>query len=237
LIGAALNAPTGGNLQSFSILTTRSESRKRELAQLHGNQPMIRQAPLVLTYCADVSRNSRWIENQAATSGFDNLWGFLIGMSDALCAAENIVIAAQSLKLGSCYSGGTFIDPLRLIDFFNCPRGVIPVATPVIGYPDEEPSKRPKFDAAFLVHEETYQPALAAAINGRFKSREESELSFYAEFYGGPARNDFKNLAQVYAQFKYKKDVLDACSLAYLKALRKQGFLSATAALRTGAGL
>ena len=55
LIETAARAATMGNMQLYSVIITKDEKVKEELAPLHFNQPMIK-APVVLTFCADFNR-------------------------------------------------------------------------------------------------------------------------------------------------------------------------------------
>ena len=53
LLAEAERTQTMGNLQFYSVVVTRSDEMKRRLAPAHFNQPMVTQAPVVLTFCAD----------------------------------------------------------------------------------------------------------------------------------------------------------------------------------------
>ena len=60
ILYAGVRASNTGNMQLYSIIATRSDEIKAKLAPAHFNQPMITQAPVVLTFCADVNRYNKW---------------------------------------------------------------------------------------------------------------------------------------------------------------------------------
>ena len=72
LLEKAERTPTMGNLQLYSVVITRNEEKKAQLAPAHFNQPMVMGAPVVLTFCADFRRTTLWAENRKATPGYDN---------------------------------------------------------------------------------------------------------------------------------------------------------------------
>lgn len=72
LLEEAERTPTMGNLQLYSVVVTRSEEGKKALAPAHFNQPMVTEAPVVLTICADYRRTTLWAENRKGTPGYDN---------------------------------------------------------------------------------------------------------------------------------------------------------------------
>ena len=72
LLFLASRAATMGNMQLYSVIVTRSEEMKEKLSPLHFGQPMVKGAPVVLTFCADFNRFTRWREKRNAGAGYDN---------------------------------------------------------------------------------------------------------------------------------------------------------------------
>ena len=60
LLEEAFRASTMGNMQLYSVVITRDPQMKAKLAPAHFNQPMVTGAPVVLTFCADFNRFSKW---------------------------------------------------------------------------------------------------------------------------------------------------------------------------------
>ena len=77
LLKEASQTPTMGNLQLYSVVVTRDAAAKQRLAPAHFNQPMVTQAPVVLTFCADFRRTTLWAKERQATPGYDNFLSFI----------------------------------------------------------------------------------------------------------------------------------------------------------------
>ena len=107
ILEAGIRASTTGNMQVYSIVVTRDPERRKKLAPLHFSQPMVAQAPVVLTFCADFNRFNKWCEQRNATPGYDNFLSFMTASIDALLLAQNVCLAAESEGLGICYLGTT----------------------------------------------------------------------------------------------------------------------------------
>ena len=138
ILEAAMRAPTCGNMQLYSVVITRSEEGKRALAPAHFNQPMVTGAPVVLTICADYARFTRWCRLSNADPGYDNFLSFLNAMSDATIFAQQVVAAAESLGLGTCYLGTVTYNAAMISKTLELPDLCIPVACITIGWPAEE---------------------------------------------------------------------------------------------------
>ncbi|MGK5087339.1 nitroreductase family protein [Bdellovibrionota bacterium FG-2] len=220
-------APSGGNLQSYGIIVTQDPDRRKALGEIHFGQPMFLTAPVILTFCVDVERNSRWCKLRGANAGFDNLWGFLLGMADAWSAAQNVVVAAESLELGSCHSGATFVRTLSLIDFFGCPRGVLPVATLVLGYPSKRTARRGRLPQQSVVHEETYHQASDDVLLAAYQAQEDEGFRYYEGLYErvGKSQGKIDQLAKIYTEIKYRGEETSLFSENFTAALKKQGFI------------
>ena len=111
LLDSAFRASTVGNMQVYSVIVTRDAERKARLAPAHFNQPMVKTAPVVLTFCIDLRRFTKWCEQRKATPGYNNLEWFVTGSVDALLAAQTFCVAAEEKGLGICYLGTTTYNP------------------------------------------------------------------------------------------------------------------------------
>ena len=77
LLEEAFRAPTMGNMQLYSVIITRDQAMKERLAPAHFHQPMLMEAPVVLTFCADFNRFCKWCRQRKAEPGYDNLLSFM----------------------------------------------------------------------------------------------------------------------------------------------------------------
>ena len=87
LLMTGLRSSSSGNMQTWSVIVTRDEAAKQKLYEAHYEQPMVLQAPIVLTFCSDVFRMREWIRVNQSKQSFDDFLGFLTGAVDAVIAA------------------------------------------------------------------------------------------------------------------------------------------------------
>ena len=95
LIEDASRTQTMGNLQLYSVVVTRSAEKKEQLAPAHFFQPMVIQAPVVLTICADFRRTTDWCLQREASPGYDNALSFLNAATDALLFTQTFCCLAE----------------------------------------------------------------------------------------------------------------------------------------------
>ena len=220
ILSAGCRASTTGNMQVYSIINTTDEKIKEELLPVHFGQKMIIQAPHVLTFCADFNRFKQWCYLSDATPGYDNFLSFLTAAIDALLVAQNVAVAAESRGLGICYLGTTIYNAEEIIRILELPKGVVPVTTITLGWPDEEPGLTDRLPVEAVVHEEKYNTNTLERIKQLYQEKESlpENLNFIRE-------NGKKTLAQVFTDVRYKKTDNEFFSERILKVLRMQGFL------------
>ena len=220
ILDCGIRSSNTGNMQLYSIIITRQQEKKFELAPFHFNQQMIIDAPVILTVCFDINRFNRWCSLNDTVTDFNNLLWLLNGVIDSSILAQNICVAAESNGLGICYLGTTLYNATEIIDILNLPRGVIPVSTLTIGYPEVIPDLTDRLPLDAILHHETYNNYTDAQIIDCYKAKEELESSkqFVSE-------NQKQNLAQVYAEVRYKSEDNIFFSDKLRKLLEEQGFL------------
>ena len=221
ILEAASRASTCGNMQLYSLIVSRSEEVRRELLPCHFGQKMVVEAPCVVTVCADIHRFSKWCSQRDAKPAYDNFAWFLTATIDAMLAAQNLAIAAEANGLGICYLGTTIYTAGDIVRILELPKGVIPITTLVIGYPDEKPELTDRLPMDAIVHHERYTDYSAAEIDELWAEREESELTKQLL-----AENGLENLAKIFTERRYvEKDNL-AISRSYFALLKERGFLN-----------
>lgn len=159
LIAAAQSASTSSNLQTWSVVAVEDPERKERLSQLAGNQAHIRQAPLFLVWLADLARPIRIAEQRGLPhEGLNYLEMFLMAAIDASLAAQNAVVAAESLGLGTVYIGGIRNRPAEVVAELGLPSRAFAVFGLCVGYPD--PAKpaaiKPRLPQHAVLHREIY---------------------------------------------------------------------------------
>ena len=211
---------TMGNLQLYSVVITRDAAMKQKLAPAHFNQPMVTQAPVVLTFCADFRRTSRWAECRQAEPGYDNFLSFINAATDALLYCQTFCNLADEEGLGYCYLGTTVYMPQLIIDTLQLPRLVMPVATITLGWPDEQPAQSDRLPIDAIIHNETYHDYQTADIDRLYAEKENlPENKHFVSI------NNKQTLAQVFTDIRYTRRDNEAMSATLLDALRHQGFL------------
>lgn len=220
ILEAATRASNTGNMQVYSILVTRDAAIREKLWEAHFKQDMVLQAPLHLTFCADFNRFSKWCEQRMASPGYDNYLSFLTGAIDAMIAAQNAAIAAESLGLGICYLGTATWMAGRMIEILDLPKLVVPVTALVIGYPDEEPQLTDRLPVDGVVHYEKYKDYTPLDINRIHLEKESLESTLELLKINGK-----ETLAQIFTDNRYKGVDNRFFSRAFLSVLEKQGFM------------
>ncbi|MBP5769881.1 MAG: nitroreductase family protein [Bacteroidaceae bacterium] len=221
LLRQAARTQTMGNLQLYSVVVTRDAQRKAALSPAHFNQPMVVQAPVVLTICADFRRTTSWALCRKADPGYDNFLSFLNAATDALLFTQTFCNLAEEEGLGLCYLGTTLYQPQPIIDALQLPRLVFPVATLTVGWPAEEPPLSDRLPLEAFVHDETYKDPSPADIDRFYAEKEALEAN--REFV---RINKKETLAQIFTDIRYTRKDNEALSTTLLDALRHQGFLS-----------
>jgi nitroreductase len=221
ILDAAIRTSTTGNMQVYSIIVTKDEDKKKELHKLHFGQAMILHAPVLLTFCADFNRFDKWCEQRKATPGYDNFLSFFTASIDALIAAQNACVAAEAFGLGICYLGTTTYQAGKLVDFFDLPKGVVPITTLVVGYPDENPPLTDRLPAEAVVHYEKYIDYKPQDIDKYYFEKENLDLtkSLLEE-------NQLETLAQIFTEKRYPKKMNVDFSKIFLDVIEKQGFMN-----------
>jgi FMN reductase [NAD(P)H] len=159
LFAEASRTQTMGNMQLYSAVVTRSEEVKEQLSPAHFNQPMVKQAPVVITICADFRRSTDWCLQRNADPGYNNFLSFMNAATDALLFTQTFCNLAEEEGLGLCFLGTTVYMPQMIIDTLHLPKLVMPVATLTVGWPAEEPALTDRLSTAAFVHQETYHTA------------------------------------------------------------------------------
>lgn len=211
---------TMGNLQLYSVVITHSDEQKRKLAPAHFHQPMVTQAPVVLTFCADFRRTTSWAECRKAQPGYDNFLSFINAATDTLLYCQTFCNLAEEAGLGLCFLGTTLYNPKSIVDTLQLPRLVMPVATITLGWPDETPELSDRLPLSAIIHDETYRDYTPNRIDQFYQEKESlpENIQFCQV-------NEKETLAQVFTDIRYTKKDNEAMSKNLLDTLKQQGFL------------
>ncbi len=113
-------------------------------------------APLWFTICVDIYKLERFMALRGWQVVTNELSLLFFGIQDAAYLAENMVIAAESLGLGTCFLGAAPFQAARIAKQFRLPKHVFPIVQLVMGYPAEERPPRPRYPLWFTLFEDEY---------------------------------------------------------------------------------
>ena len=207
LVEATLRAPTAGNMLLYSIIDVTDQDKKDRLVKTCDNQPFIARAPMVWIFLADYQRwqdyfvhsNVEKLEKPMRTPQEGDLF---LACCDALIAAQNAVIAAESFGLGSCYIGDIIENYEIHKEMFNLPQYVFPICMLVFGYPTQQQKDRQittRFDEKFIFFENGYRQLDSAEFDEMFAERE-------LQMPKGKAMQNIDNFGQAMYQRKFSSD-------------------------------
>jgi len=227
LLFTGLRSSSAGNMQTWSVIVTRDLAQKQKLFELHLEQEMILEAPVVLTFCADLYRMREWIRVNNSKQSFDDFLGYLTGTVDAIIAAQTICLAAESMGLGICYLGTTWWAAGEIIELLDLPLGVFPVTAVVLGHPAEDPVLRDRLPLEVIAHQEKYQHLTDKEILIAHADRERQAWARYnanEELREKLVEAGITRVTDYYtSEFKYSKELHQRVSEMLIKTLQKQG--------------
>ena len=156
----AVNAPTAGNQQLYTILDIKNKELLERLSVTCDNQPFIKESKLTLIFCADFRKWYDAFSFAGCTPRKPGEGDFLLAVNDAVIAAQNAVTAAESFGIGSCYIGDIMENCEIHREMLHLPEYVFPAAMLVFGYPTKGQEERKKPERAsmkHIVHTDTYR--------------------------------------------------------------------------------
>ncbi|WOF22967.1 nitroreductase family protein [Microbacterium betulae] len=139
IIAAAQSAASSSNNQSWSVVEVRDEARRRRLVEQAHGSALIAGAPVVLLFVADWARAAEVASWQGAPAeAADYLESTLVAFADAAIAAQNAVVAAESLGLGTCYLGSLRNRPEASAAEIGLPQRSAVAFGVALGWPDPD---------------------------------------------------------------------------------------------------
>lgn len=207
-------------MQLYSVVVTDDVEGKRVLSPFHFNQPQVLSAPVVLTFCADFNRMSKWCENRNAEPCYDNLQSFVASVIDTIAFAQQFNAIAELSGLGCCWLGTTTYNAPQIAEALRLPPLVVPIITLTVGYPEEDGVEVGRLPLEAILHQGTYRDYDADAIDRFYgeKERREDSRRFVEE-------NGKETLAQVFTDVRYPRANNEHFSEVFADFLRKAGFM------------
>ncbi len=156
IVAAGQRASTSFNFQMYSVIATMDDEKRTQFMALCGGQKHIGQAPVFLTWCADLSRLARVSDVQGYTHEAGYMENLLLAVVDVSLIMQNAALSAESLGLGFCYIGAIRNSPQEVIDLLALPELVFPICGMTLGWPENPPRIRPRLPLEAVLHWEAY---------------------------------------------------------------------------------
>ena len=157
LMEVARHTATASYLQGYTVLHI-TDPQVREKIYAASGQPYVGGTKGdMFIFVVDLYRNSRIRAEQGVSSeALSSMNLFLTGAEDALLAAQNVVVAAESMGLGTVYLGSILADPRLVVDALELSELTFPILGLLVGHSDQEPGQKPRLPLSILTAENTY---------------------------------------------------------------------------------
>jgi len=158
ILKAALQAPSGGNLQPISVVKITDEVKRNKIMEMCGNQKFIGEAPVNLLFFVDFHKKAVFAKHEKAPYTCPNSYmHFLIAVEDVMCMAQIVESAAHLVGLGSCYVGTVNNLGDEISELFGMPEGTYPIVMLSLGYPKGGLAPiREKLSREIMIFDEMY---------------------------------------------------------------------------------
>lgn len=159
IVSAGQAAATSSNVQAVTVIQVNDKDNRSAMAELAGGQPWIVSASVFTVWCADLRRSGAACASAGGEFEKGMTEHFLIATVDVALAAQNAVVAAESMGLGICYIGGLRNNPAQVSELLQLPEQVYPVFGLCLGYPAQDPEIKPRLSLDAVLMQDTYSAA------------------------------------------------------------------------------
>ncbi|WP_316572497.1 oxygen-insensitive NADPH nitroreductase [Neobacillus sp. YIM B06451] len=182
IVECAQSASTSSFIQAYSIIGVKDPEKKRRLSEIAGNQAYVEKNGHFFVFCADLYRHSLIGESEGreVLDSIESTEKFMVAVIDAALAAQNAAVAAESLGLGICYIGGLRNNLDEVQKLLSTPERVIPLFGLAVGYPAQDPGKKPRLPFGHVYHEDRYEQDLETYM-GEIEQYDREIASYYEE--------------------------------------------------------
>jgi len=222
IIECGQRAPSACSLQTYSTIWVKDENKRRMLWEACGKQSFILEAPVTLVPCADIRKIMQIMKRKGYETCFGKGLGYrtkLFAIIDAALAAENMVLAAEALGLGSVFAGGA-LGNRKVREALNLPKGVLPISLLCIGHPDENPPIRPRLQVETALFVDAYRSLKEDQIDEDVNRMNQALLQegYYVKY--GKRSPEFSWINNVERKLREKKEAEET----FAEEMKKAGF-------------
>ena len=229
ILRAGIRAATAGNLQLYSLVVVDDHERQKALQREMVAKGVFRDeiqldVPIEIIALVDQYRLRRWFEvSNCAPVCNNRALNLFQGLSDATIVLQNIVVAAESLGLGTCYVGG--IQSVNIQRLLNTPEHVFPAGMVCVGYPDESPGLRVRLPLEAVVHRNSYRVLTDDEIRMVYREREGVWETVRAELKERLRKENIHGIPQAVAVQRYSRQVVVGRSKGIIENLDRAEFV------------
>lgn len=138
-------APSAGNLQEWKFVVISDKDTKRKVANACLKQHWVESAPIIIVICSMHEKPVQFYGDRGLN---------VYMLQNSAAAAENMLLTATDLGLGSCWVGA--FDEEMMCDAINIPNRCRPLVVLTLGYADEKVPAPPRTVLESLVFLQRY---------------------------------------------------------------------------------
>ena len=143
ILECARFAPSSGNIQNSRFIVVKKEEKRKRIAEACLNQYWIQTAPVLIVVCSDTKQIRRNYEKRGVK---------LYSIQNTSLAAQNIMLTAHSLNLGTCFISAFNEEAVKRI--LKIPEEIKIHIVITIGYSDEKPKVKKETIESLVFFEE-----------------------------------------------------------------------------------
>ncbi|MFW2368661.1 MAG: oxygen-insensitive NADPH nitroreductase [Desulforhopalus sp.] len=188
LVEAGQCAATSSFIQACTVIQVRDKKTRKKLQDCAAGQPYVVESPVFLVFCADMQRHCLACDMHGAPmlSGYTEQ--FLTASVDCALFAQNVLVAAESMGLGGCYIGALRNRIDEVGKLLGLPKLVYPIFGLCIGYPAQDPERKPRLPLQVVFKQERYDDSTDVALIREYDS---SVRQYYKTRTGGAKDNSW----------------------------------------------
>ncbi len=182
LVQSGQSASSSNNIQAYTLIRITRPELRGSLAELAGHQAYIEECAEFLVFCADLKRIETVVENSGGKAIMGQTEQLLIASVDTALMGQNLAIAAESEGLGVCFIGAVRNHPREISDLLLLPRHVYPLFGMCLGYPAQNPERKPRLPLAAILKQDVYDDSNDKTMVAEY---DEQMRTYYQQRSGG----------------------------------------------------
>ncbi len=191
IINCSLRAASAGNMMLYSIIKVTDKKKLKYLSEKCDYQSFIATSSVALIYLVDSHKFYEYFKIRGIKNARPSIVDFTLGIQDAMIAAQNAVVAAESMSIGTCYIGDIMENYEEIKAFLNLPQNVVPVTMVVFGNYDSKPQLRERFNEKYVVFDDIYPNITEPFLDEMFAEKESNHIDFANTFYNRKINSPF----------------------------------------------